>query len=363
LSPEAMTEGRETVLNISDQAQYVEYMRQRMESIGELPGLSTEALIDMVLKYNVRSSLRVNIYYRGEAYGTISISQCSHNREWTQEEIDLVKTIADQAGIAIYQGELYQTAQETAAREMRAREELERYARRLEVSNRELDQFATVASHDLQEPLRKIQLFSEMVQTANPEERQEYLKRMQAAANRMQTLVDDLLVLSRVNRKGNPFRRLNLNKVLQAVLDDLQITIREAGAVVSAEPLESVSADESQIRQLLQNLIGNALKYRREDEQPRVRVTGERVENDRAYRVTVEDNGIGIRPEHQERIFEPFQRLHGMGKFPGTGMGLAICKKIVERHQGRLGVESEPGKGSRFFFTIPLHLRTDPSDG
>jgi PAS domain S-box-containing protein len=355
LSPEAMVEGSEQIINISDQEQYLEFLRTRMESIPELPGLPTEKLIEIALKYDVRSSLRVNIYYRGLPYGSISLNQCSYNREWLPDEVELLKAIAEQAGSAIYQAELYQKAQETAKNELQARKELEIYAQKLEASNRELEQFATIASHDLQEPLRKIKLFGEMLSNAGPEESAEYLKRMQNATARMQNLISDLLTLSRVQRKGNPFKPVNLSLTLQTVLDDLHFSIREAGAEIQAEPLSTIRGDESQIRQLFQNIIGNALKYQRENVSPRIRIYGHPTEDGQCYQVTVEDNGIGINAEHIHRIFEPFQRLHGSDKYPGTGIGLTICKKIVERHRGKINVESEPDQGSRFTFTLPIN--------
>lgn len=354
LSPEAMTEGKEQIINISDQAEYIAHLKTSMERFPEgLPGLSTDKLIDIILKYEVQASLRVNIYYRGLPYGSISLSQCTYNRKWLPEEVELVKTIAEYLGSAIYQAELYQKAHETAERELHARQKLELYAKRLEASNRELEQFATIASHDLQEPLRKIKVFSEILITMVPDKGQDYLRRMNAAASRMQTLMDDLLTLSRVNRKGKPFEKVNLNKLVQTVLDDLQITIKETETVILVSSLDFVQGDETQIRQLFQNILMNGIKYRQENQAPVIKISGERTYP--YYCVTIEDNGIGIRQEHYARIFEPFQRLHGVSKYPGTGMGLTICKKIVDRHGGSLWVESQPSSGSRFSFTLSMH--------
>lgn len=229
---------------------------------------------------------------------------------------------------------------------------LQDYAQMLERSNKELEQFATIASHDLQEPLRKVTVFGQMLEPLVQKEGKEYLARMTSATQRMQQLIDDLLSLSRVNRKGKPFTRIDLNKIANEAVEDLQIAIREADATVVIENLGFVKADESQVRQLIQNLIGNALKYRQNEIKPEIKVYGR--DAGTSYEVTVEDNGIGIKSEHYERIFEPFQRLHGKGQYTGTGMGLTICKKIVERHNGTITVESEPGKGSRFSFTLPL---------
>jgi len=231
-----------------------------------------------------------------------------------------------------------------------AEEELLSYARQLERSNQELEQFATIASHDLSEPLRKIQAFTGILEDHVLDEGKDYLKRMNSAASRMRLLMDDLLTLSRVNRKGQPFKAINLNEALKTVLDDMQITLLQTNASVRIEPLEAVQGDESQVRQLLQNIIGNAIKYHRDGVEPVVTISGKPVGD--FYEVTIADNAIGIKEDYFERIFEPFQRLHGIDKYPGTGMGLAICRKIVERHGGTIQVQSVPGEGSQFSFTL-----------
>ena len=306
-------------------------------------------------KYDIQSSLRVNIHYRGAPYGSISISQCTYQRVWTEDEIELIKIIAEHAGSAIYQSELYRQAQETAQKEQHARQDLEIYAKRLEASNKELEQFATIASHDLSEPLRKIQVLSEMLESRVPDSEKDYFNRISSAANRMRALMDDLLTLSRVNRKGKPFQTINLNELVKIVLDDMQVTIQQSQARIDLDELGLAQGDETQIRQLFQNLIGNAIKYHRSHITPVVHISGKQEANQ--YIVCIEDNGIGIAKEHWPRIFEPFQRLHGMGEYPGTGMGLAICRKIVERHGGALTVESEPQQGAKFTFNLPIaHL-------
>ncbi|HZW34034.1 MAG TPA: ATP-binding protein, partial [Isosphaeraceae bacterium] len=174
-------------------------------------------------------------------------------------------------------------------------------------------------------------------------------------ATRMQALINDLLAYSRVGTRGKEFTLTDCTAVLERVLGDMGPTISEAGAIVTYDPLPTVMADGSQLGQVFQNLIGNAIKYRRE-EPPRIHVAARRVADEWIF--SVADNGIGIEPQYFERIFVLFQRLHGKGEYPGTGIGLAICKKIVERHGGRIWVESEPGKGSTFFFTLPA--RTEP---
>lgn len=169
-------------------------------------------------------------------------------------------------------------------------------------------------------------------------------------ANRMQKMINDLLAYSRVGTRGKPFELTNCEDVLDRVLDNLQVAIEESGATITREPLPTVMADDLQLGQLFQNLISNAVKFRGE-EPPRVHISVE--QNDNEWMFSVCDNGIGIDPEHAERIFAIFQRLYNRGEYPGTGIGLAICKKIVQRHGGRIWVESEPKEGSTFYFTIP----------
>jgi PAS domain S-box-containing protein len=343
------------------QVEYVADLNHRLNEYEHLSVAEREQYFEnfqhvLVDKYHTHAVLRVGIQYRNIPYGTITLHQCNQDRYWTDEEVDLLQDIATQVGIAFYQTELYHEAKETAVKEQYARQELQIYTQKLENSNRELAQFTTIASHDLQEPLRKIQVFSEMLKRDESisESGKDYLQRMNSAANRMQTLMDDLLTLSRINRKGKPFRPIQLGEILTTVLDDMQISIRETQAEICIEePLVTVFADESQIRQLLQNLISNALKYRRENITPCIKIRSEYGEDHRSVRITVEDNGIGFRSEYKEQIFEPFRRLHGMEKYPGTGMGLTICKKIVERHGGCISVESEPGQGSKFSIILP----------
>jgi PAS domain S-box-containing protein len=236
----------------------------------------------------------------------------------------------------------------------RAEEELKRTAEELARSNRELEQFAYVASHDLQEPLRIVGSFTELLakryQGKLDDEAREFISFIVDGTTRMQALIRDLLAYSRVGTHGKPFKRADCEAVFERAVSSLQILIGENGAVVTHDRLPTVMADELQLGQLFQNLIANAVKYHRE-EPPRVHVSAGRNGNECLF--AVRDNGIGIDPEHLQRIFLIFQRLHSDAECPGTGIGLAICKKIVERHGGRIWVESQPGKGSTFFFTIP----------
>ena len=239
-----------------------------------------------------------------------------------------------------------------------AEEEIQRYASQLELSNRELQDFAFVASHDLQEPLRKIQAFGDQLKTEYGErldaEGRDYLARMHNAAVRMQALIQALLNYSRVTTKARPFSRTDLAAIAREVGGDLEARIMETGGRMEIGDLDAIEADPTQMRQLIQNLVGNALKFHG-DEKPVVKVYGRsdgHVRNGQ-YQIFVEDNGIGFDEKYLDRIFTPFQRLHGRGAYEGTGIGLAVCRKIVDRHGGSITAKSAPGKGSTFIVTLP----------
>jgi len=239
-----------------------------------------------------------------------------------------------------------------------AEERLKQQAAELARSNADLQQFAYVASHDLQEPLRMVasytQLLARRYRGKLDQDADDFINFAVDGATRMQQLINDLLAYSRVETRGKEFSPTNCDEVVDLVIGDLSAAIAEAAAVVTRDSLPTVMADASQLGQLFQNLIANAVKYRR-DEPPRVHVSAER--DDGGWRFAVQDNGIGIDRQYFDRIFVIFQRLHGKGDYPGTGIGLAICKKIVERHGGRIWVESEPGQGTTFYFTIPERQR------
>jgi len=242
--------------------------------------------------------------------------------------------------------------------------ELERQARELVRSNTELDQFAQVASHDLQEPLRKVRTFTERITETEAENLSErgvdYLRRANAAAERMQTLIEDLLRFSRVSTQGRPFAPVDLGAVTAEVLEDLSVLVQRTGAQVEVGPLPTINADPSQIRQLMQNLLSNALKFRREGVDPLVRIQAE-VESGWVT-LTVADNGIGFDPQYATRIFRVFERLHGRGAYPGTGIGLALCRKIAERHGGTVVADGVPDEGATFTVTMQTQRDAAVSD-
>lgn len=221
-------------------------------------------------------------------------------------------------------------------------------------SNTELEQLAYVASHDMQEPLRMVasylQLVAQRYKGRLDADADEFIGYAVDGAKRMQALINDLLAYSRVGTKARPFEPTDCNRIVEIALGNLAIAIAESGAKVTRDPLPAVMGDASQLLQLFQNLIGNALKFKRVD--PVTVHIGAELAGD-AWRISVSDNGIGIAQEYFERIFVLFQRLHGRGDYPGTGIGLAICKKIVERHGGEIGVRSTVGEGTTFSFTIP----------
>lgn len=243
----------------------------------------------------------------------------------------------------------------------KSEEALEQANQVLTERNQELQDFAYVASHDLQEPLRKITTFGEMLEAEYAEAVGEggraYLERMRSAAARMSTLINDLLSYSRIATKAQPFRATDLSRIVEEVTSDLQVRVEETGGRIEAGDLCTVEADATQMRQLFQNLIGNALKFHKPDEPPVIHIACEAPVTSRGRevcRIEVADNGIGFEEKYLDRIFAPFQRLHTRAEFPGTGVGLAICKRIVERHGGTITARSTPGEGATFVVELPM---------
>jgi PAS domain S-box-containing protein len=265
----------------------------------------------------------------------------------------------------------------------RAEDDLRSFAEKLKKSNRDLQDFAYVASHDLQEPLRKVQTFGDRLKDKYSDvlgdQGRDYIERMQSASQRMQILINDLLTYSRVTTKAQPFAPVDLGAVVREVLSDLEIRIEQTAGRVDVNGLPTIDADALQMRQLFQNLIGNALKFHRKDIPPVVTIRSEIVPSSRGRLytggttswdcvITIADNGIGFDQKYADRIFGVFQRLHGRSEYEGTGVGLAVCRKIVERHGGRIDATGTPERGASFIVTLPaLHdqeeAKRSTSDG
>lgn len=303
----------------------------------------------------------------------------------TQTTLDALASIAHEVALGIRQQraaeELLQINETLEDRVRERTAQLAESNQALQRSNRELEQFASVASHDLQEPLRKIQAFGDRLQAKYAavldETGRDYVERMQAAAARMRKLIDDLLSFSRITTKAQPFEPVDLNEVAHEVISDLEERIQRSQGRVEIGPLPTLDADRLQMRQLLQNLISNGLKFHKPDTPPVVQIEAEVTDlpehdlqpcpdsSDASppalqpwVRLTVRDNGIGFEEIYLDRIFQVFQRLHGRLEYEGTGVGLAICRKIVERHGGNITARSQPGQGTAFLVTLPLRQST-----
>jgi light-regulated signal transduction histidine kinase (bacteriophytochrome) len=238
-------------------------------------------------------------------------------------------------------------------------------------SNRELQDFASVASHDLQEPLRKIEAFGDQLRRKYGPQLDEtgrfYVERMEKAAKRMRALIEGLLTFSRIATKAQPFVPCDLGNVIDGVMSDLRIRIKESEGTIDLQPLPMIEADAMQMRQLFQNLIGNALKFKRPDREPHVTIKAKILTGRAAAKaldrqgagavceIAVADNGIGFDMKYLDRIFNIFQRLHSRNEYEGTGIGLATCRKIVERHGGRITAVSAPDEGATFIIALPMH--------
>src|SRR5436190_1919641 len=251
----------------------------------------------------------------------------------------------------------------------RTHDALARKAAELARSNAELEQFAYVASHDLQEPLRKIQAFGDRLKAKldamGIQDGREFLERMQSAAARMQRLINDLLTFSRVISKSQPLVPVDLNQVTKEVLSDLEVRIEQTKAHIDVSHLPTLQADPMQMRQLLQNLIGNALKFQAPNSKPQIQIQAQSVRKpfngaaaggseQEVCELSIKDNGIGFDEKYSEKIFAMFQRLHGHNEYEGTGVGLAVCRRIADRHGGSIAAKGKPGEGATFTVTLPL---------
>ena len=276
-----------------------------------------------------------------------------------------------------HQSDLEGINEELEAKIAARTQELSVYSDELARSNRELEDFAFVASHDLQEPLRKIRAFGNRIESGYgdviDERGKDFLARMLNAAERMSMLISDLLSFSRVSTRGKDFADVELNTIFSGVLSDLEIAIEEKSAQVNVADMPSIRGDKSQLEQLFLNLISNALKFQPPDVAPVINITCNDLTNDEQstllnsdeyqwIKITVTDNGIGFEQSFAEKIFAPFQRLHGRSEYKGTGIGLAVCRRIVERHNGTIAATSEPGKGAKFDIILPLDSEPFGSD-
>lgn len=320
------------------------------EDIFNTPDVRT----DLVRSYGIQAYACHPLMVQNQAIGTLSFGARTRT-SFSPEELDLMKTVADQVAIAMQRMMLIEDLRKSRD-ELEARVQ-ERTAELLR-SNQALQDFAYIASHDLNEPLRKVISFGNILRQKHADSlgptSNDYLKRMLDATQRMQSLLKSLLEYSRVNMNPEPFKEVDLFDIVHEVLSDLEVRIQKTGGEVIVGELPTIKADPSQMRQLFQNLIGNALKFHRIGEKPVVKVHC-KSPVDSGCRIFVEDNGIGFDEQYSERIFEPFQRLHERSShYEGTGIGLAICRKIVERHGGSISVTSQPGAGAKFMVSLPL---------
>jgi PAS domain S-box-containing protein len=332
-------------LKVQDECFNASYLQKhRQGRTYTIEDVSTAGLEPCLVKFlnhlNVQSKLVMPILLKEQFWGLLIAHQCDRPRRWTQPEIDLMQQLADQIGIALAQAQMLEQATLQS-------QELSR-------SNADLEQFAYVASHDLQEPLRMVasylQLLERRYRGKLDDTADEFIDYAVDGATRMQTLINDLLNYSRVDSRGKSFVLTPCSAILDRAIANLRTAIEATGATITYVPLPEIMADATQLTQLFQNLIGNALRFC-SDQPPKIHIGAQRQAD--AWLFSVQDNGIGIDSEYADRIFLIFQRLHSRGEYPGTGIGLAICKKIVERHGGNIWVESQLGKGSTFYFTIP----------
>ena len=333
--------------------------------------------LQMIRALEVHSYIIAPLVTHDRILGAITLVVSEARPAYDQDDVVFVEELAHRAAVAVDNACLfYETQQLNAQLEQRVQErtiELENalrdlriFSNKLEVSNRELEEFASVASHDLQEPLRKVQAFGDRLRIkAGPslsDEGRDYLERMQNAAGRMQRLINDLLTFSRVTSKGQPFAPVQLSVIAHEVVSDLETRIEQTHGQVEIGDLPTIDADPLQMRQLFQNLIGNALKFHRNDVPPIICISStiimqsdETPAADLPYcQITVTDNGIGFDEKYLDRIFNVFQRLHARSEYEGTGVGLAVCRRIAERHHGTITAESTPGQGSTFIVTLPV---------
>lgn len=344
-----------------------------------------ESQLTLLRSLGFSSVIIVPLKHEDKAVGTISLISTELMRHYTEADLHMATELANRASLAITNARLYQSAQLELAHRERLQKRLaalnagleEKVAARtdelnqlnvsLQRSNQELESFAYVASHDLQEPLRKIQAFGNLLEeeyAAGLGDGADYLRRMQMAAHRMSTLINDLLEFSRVATRSRPLERVVLNEMIESIMGDLESRIEQTGGTVTVGKLPTIWADPMQMRQLFQNLLSNALKFHKPDVPPKVSLDGgtKTVEGRRYAIIRLQDNGIGFDEKYLDRIFAVFQRLHARSTYEGTGIGLAVCRKIVERHGGSITAASTPGEGSIFTIKLPIRGEGETND-
>ncbi len=324
--------------------------------------------LEMTRSIGFSSVISVPIVVQERGVGVITLVTTETKRHYTPTDLAMAEELAGRVSLAMENVRIYQQLQEfnTNLEGMVAErtEALQQLNTELQRSNQELQDFAYVASHDLQEPLRKIQAFGNLLEDEYGsvlDEGKTYLARMRNAASRMQILINDLLTFSRITTKALPFSQLDLTVVAREVVIDLEALVQSTKGTVEIDQLPVIEADPLQMRQLLQNLIGNALKFHRPDAPPQVHVSAEVITDPQTEEeqclLTIQDNGIGFDEKYLDRIFTVFQRLHGRGQYEGTGIGLAVVRKIVERHGGTVTAQSSVGNGAAFLVTLPVHQK------
>jgi PAS domain S-box-containing protein len=340
-----------------DLSYHAKYEQGRINTVADITQAGfNPCYVEFLQQFGVQASAIVPINLRDKLWGLLIVHHCQSPRAWLPSETSLLSQLANQMGIALAQAQLLE-------QESQQRQELTR-------SNAELEQFAYIASHDLQEPLRMVMSYLQLLERRYKgqldHDADEFIGYAVDGAARMQTLIQALLSYARVSSRGKPFTPVDCNLPLQHALDNLYVAIRESGATITSDPLPIIAGDPTQLTQLFQNLIANAIKFC-PDSPPQIHISGKQLDSGCesqttssdlasatcAWRFSVADNGIGIDPAYLDRIFIIFQRLHSRSAYAGTGIGLAICKKIVERHGGQIWVESETDRGSVFYFIIP----------